>query len=166
MAQGANTNGQSQPVYLTDLTGAYTGGGGGGGGGAVTGTTANGASGDPSPVATGGRDPAGTVRTNLADTDGAQVVRQGALPATTDRSGTATTTSGGLSVAANTNRRGLVGQNISAVNIGFNEQGGTAAIGTAGTYTVAAGSSFAISTNKLINFIAASGTAAVTMTEY
>ncbi len=89
-----------------------------------------------------------------------------ALTATTDRSGTATTTSGtGLNVPANAARTFLVGQNISAVNIGFNEQGGVAAIGTPGTYTVAAGASFSISTNKLINFIAASGTAAVTMTE-
>ncbi len=87
------------------------------------------------------------------------------LPATTDRSGTATTTSGGLNVPANANRRSLVGQNISGVAIGFNEQGGTAAIGTVGTYSVPAGSGFSISTNKLINFVAASGTAAVTMTE-
>ena len=90
----------------------------------------------------------------------------GAAPAGTNRSGTATTTSGGLSVAANASRRGLVGQNISTVNIGFNEFGGTAAIGTAGTYTVPPGSSFSITTANLVNFIAASGTAAVTMTEY
>ena len=90
----------------------------------------------------------------------------GTLPAGTDRSGTATTTSGGLSVAANSSRKGLVGQNISAVNIGFNEQGGTAAIGTAGTYTVPPGATFSVSTNKQVNFIAASGTAAVTMTEW
>lgn len=89
------------------------------------------------------------------------------LPASTDRSGTATTTSGGLTVPANTGRRGLVGQNISAVTIGFNEQGLAAAIGTPGTYTVPAGSSFAISTNKTVNFISAGpGTAAVTMTEF
>lgn len=87
------------------------------------------------------------------------------LPASADRSGTATTTSGGLSVAANSARKFLVGQNISAVSIGFNEQGGTAVIGTAGTYTVAPGQAFSISTNKLVNFICASGTAAVTMTE-
>lgn len=90
----------------------------------------------------------------------------GLLPAGTDRSGTATTTSGGLSVAANASRQGLVGQNVSSVNIGFNEQGGTAAIGTAGTYTIAPGVSFSISTNKQVNFVAASGTAAVTMTEW
>lgn len=87
------------------------------------------------------------------------------LTATTDRSGSATTTSGGLNVPANANRKFLVGQNISGVSIGFNEQGGTAAIGSPGTYTVPAGSSFSISTNKLVNFVAASGTAAVTMTE-
>lgn len=97
---------------------------------------------------------------------GAQEVRQTAMLAGTDRSGTATTTSGALTVAANSARRGLVGQNVSAVNIGVNEHGGTAAIGSAGTYTVSAGQSFAISTNKAVNFIAASGTAAVTMTEY
>lgn len=97
-------------------------------------------------------------------------VTGGILPASgagaTDRSGTATTTSGGLSVAANTSRKALVGQNISSVNIGFNEVGGVAAIGTAGTYTVAPGLSFSISTSSLVNFIAASGTAAVSMTEY
>lgn len=98
--------------------------------------------------------------------DGATVpVTQGALTAATNRSGTATTTSGGLTVAANASRRFLVGQNISAVTIGFNEFNGTAAIGTAGTYTVAAGSSFSISTANAVNFIAASGTAAITMTE-
>lgn len=93
-------------------------------------------------------------------------VTQANLTAGTNRSGTATTTSGGLNVASNSSRKGLVGQNISAVNIGFNEFGGTAAIGTAGTYTVPAGASFSISTTGTVNFIAASGTAAVTMTEY
>ena len=89
----------------------------------------------------------------------------GVLTASTDRSGTATTTSGGLSVPANASRTSLTGQNIGANNIGFNEQGGVAAIGTAGTYTVAPGASFSISTNKLINFIAATGNTAVSLTE-
>jgi hypothetical protein len=103
----------------------------------------------------------------LVDSSGNEVaIGSTALGAGTDRSGTATTTSGGLNVAANSARKGLVGQNTSAVNIGFNEFGGTAAIGSAGTYTVAAGQSFSISTNRLVNFIAASGTAAVTLTEY
>lgn len=107
----------------------------------------------------------GTTNPLSLDPQGGLRVSYPALPATTDRSGTATTTSGGLTVAANANRKSLVGQNISAVVIGFNEQAGTAAIGTAGTYTVAAGASFSISTNKAVNFIAASGTAAVTITE-
>jgi len=93
------------------------------------------------------------------------VVQTAPLPTGTNRSGTATTTSGGLTVAANTARRFLVGQNISAVNIGFNEFNGTAAIGTAGTYTVAPGVGFSISTQNAVTFIAASGTAAITMTE-
>jgi hypothetical protein len=100
-----------------------------------------------------------------ANAAGEVSVIPGVLTTGTNRSGTATTTSGGLSVAANTSRKSLVGQNISAVSIGFNEFGGTAAIGTAGTYTVPAGSSFAISTSGLVNFIAASGTAAITLTE-
>lgn len=84
----------------------------------------------------------------------------------TNLSGTATTTSGGFNLAALTTRKpgDVQGQNISAVSIGFNEFGGTAAIGTAGTYTVAAGGTFSITTNQLVNFIAASGTAAITIT--
>lgn len=84
----------------------------------------------------------------------------------TNLSGTATTTSGGFSIAASSTRKpgDVQGQNISAVSIGFNEFGGTAAIGTAGTYTVPAGSTFSITTNNLVNFIAASGTAAITIT--
>lgn len=100
-----------------------------------------------------------------ATADAPTYVTQSNLTAGTNRSGTATTTSGGLNVAANANRRSLVGQNISTVSIGFNEFGGAAAIGTAGTYTVPAGSSFSISTTNQVNFIAATGTAAVTMTE-
>lgn len=108
----------------------------------------------------------GTTNPISLDPQGGTRISYPALPASTDRSGTATTVSGGLSVAANANRKGLVGQNIGANNIGFNEQGGTAAIGTAGTYTVAPGASFSISTNKLVNFIAATASTAVTMTEY
>lgn len=95
-----------------------------------------------------------------------EYVRSAALTAGTDRSGTATTSSGVLTVAANTARRGLVGQNIGVNNIGFNEFGGTAAIGTAGTFTVPPGVSFSISTTNAVNFIAATGNTAVTMTEY
>jgi hypothetical protein len=150
---------QVTPVCNPDGTNV----GGGGSGGAAT--IADGAD-----VTQGAKaDTAATDSTSawsvVALLKGTYTLLRNLLPASTDRSGTATTTSGGLSVAANASRRFLVGQNISAVNIGFNEQGGTAVIGTAGTYTVAAGSSFSISTNKLVNFIAASGTAAVTLTE-
>lgn len=87
------------------------------------------------------------------------------LPAGTDRSGTATTTSAQLA-AANTSRRGLNVQNIGANNIGVNEFAGTAAIGTAGTYTVAPGSSLNVRTNRQINVIAATGPTAFTATEF
>lgn len=88
-----------------------------------------------------------------------------ALPTGTNRSGTAGTTSGALNVPANPARKSLVGQNVSAVDIGINEFGGVAVIGEADTYTVAPNQAFSISTQNLINFIAASGTAAVAMTE-
>ncbi len=125
---------------------------------------------DSSGNAIGGAGTAGTPSSSVTTVQGVSggtpvPVSQAALPAGTDRSGTATTTSGGLTVAANASRMFLVGQNISAVVIGFNEFAGTAAIGTAGTYTVAAGASFSISTRNAVNFIAASGTAAVSMTE-
>ncbi len=148
MAGPVDTIGTAHPMYLIDPATSLpvTGGGGTPTGGAGT--------------------PSSSVVTVQGITGGTPVpVSNGALTAGTDRSGTATTTSGGLSVAANAARTFLVGQNISAVNIGFNEFGGTAVIGTAGTYTVAAGASFSISTNRLVNFIAASGTAAVTMSE-
>lgn len=154
---------------------AVVSGGGGGGGGTSDATAANqtteiarltslntvaGTTGDA--AYTSG---SGSLVAILKGIYGVLATAFGALPTTTDRSGTATTTSGGLTVPANTARRALVGQNISTVVIGFNEQGGTAAIGSAGTYTVAAGASFSISSNKAVNFIAQTGTAAVTMTE-
>ncbi len=89
----------------------------------------------------------------------------GALPAGTDRSGTATTTSGTLA-AANATRRGLEIQNIGANNIGVNEFGGTAAIGAAGTYTLAPGASMRVRTNRLVTAIAATGATAYTATEW
>jgi len=120
----------------------------------------------PASAAADGATPiAGGNGTAVASKTNSTYVQPGSLTATTDRSGTATTTSGGLNVAANASRTFLVGQNIGAVNLGYNEQGGTAAIGTAGTYTVPPGVSFLISTNKLVNFICASSTCAVTLTE-
>lgn len=87
------------------------------------------------------------------------------LPAGTDKSGSAATSSGQLA-AANTARRGLNIQNIGANNLGINEFGGTAAIGTAGTYTVAPGGSINVRTNRQVNVIAATGATAYTATEF
>lgn len=82
-----------------------------------------------------------------------------------NRSGTAATSSGSLA-AANPNRRGLTIQNIGANNIGVNEFGGAAAIGTAGTYTVVPGGSVSISTTNQVNVIAATGATPYTATEF
>jgi hypothetical protein len=90
---------------------------------------------------------------------------QGTLPAGTDRSGTAATSSGQI-VAANSARKGLEIQNIGANNIGINEFGGAAAIGTAGTYTLAPGASMKIRTNRAVTAIAATGATAFTATEW
>lgn len=87
------------------------------------------------------------------------------LAAGTDRSSTAGTSSTMLA-AANTARRGLNIQNISANNIGINEVGGTAAIGTPGTYTLAAGASFNVRTNQQVNVIASAAGSAYTATEF
>lgn len=84
----------------------------------------------------------------------------------TNLSGTVTTTSGGFNLAASATRKpgDVQGQNVGANNIGFNEFGGTAVIGAAGTYTVIPGATFSITTNALVNFIAATGNTAVTIT--
>jgi hypothetical protein len=87
------------------------------------------------------------------------------LPVGTDRSGSASTTSAQLA-AANTSRRGLNIQNISANVLGINEIGGTAAIGTAGTYTVAAGATINVRTNRQVNVIASVAASAYTATEF
>ncbi len=87
------------------------------------------------------------------------------LPAGTDRSGTATTSSTQI-VAANASRRGLEIQNIGTNNIGVNEFGGTAALGTAGTYTLAPGASLRIRTNRAVTAIAATASTAFTATEW
>ncbi len=87
------------------------------------------------------------------------------LTAGTDRSGTATTSST-VPIAANASRRGLNIQNIGANNIGVNEFGGTAAIGTAGTYTLAPGASMNVRTNRAVSVIAATASTAYTATEF
>lgn len=80
----------------------------------------------------------------------------GFLPAGTDKSGTVTV--GGTAqalAAANTSRRGLFGQNISSADLWINEVGGTAAPGAAGSYRIAAGESFSVSTSRAISIIGA-----------
>jgi len=96
------------------------------------------------------------------------VASQPALTAGTDRSGTTSATAGTATTLAPANpaRRGLNIQNISASNIGINEVGGTAAIGTAGTYTVAAGASISIRTNRAISVVGAAASLAYTATEF
>lgn len=83
----------------------------------------------------------------------------------TNRSGTANTTAAVLA-PANSSRLGLELQNIGANNIGVNEIGGAAAIGTAGTYTIAPGGTFRVRTARAISVIAATGATPYTATEY
>ena len=90
---------------------------------------------------------------------------QGQLTAGTDRSGTAGTSSSTLA-PANTARKGLNIQNISANNLGINEFGGAAAIGSPGTYTVPAGGSTNIRTTNAITVIASAASSAYTATEF
>ncbi len=87
------------------------------------------------------------------------------LSAGTDRSGTAATSSGPLA-AANASRIGLHIQNIGANNIGVNEFGGTAAIGTAGTYTLVPNASMTVRTNRAVNVIAVTAPTAYSATEF
>lgn len=89
------------------------------------------------------------------------------LTAGVDKSGTIT--AGGASqqlAAANTARLALTIQNISGGDLGINEMGGTAAIGTAGTYTLPAGASAEVHTNRLVNIIGATTGQAFTATEF
>jgi len=104
----------------------------------------------------------GALRISAEGSDGAPM---GQLTAGTDRSGTAGTSSTTLA-SANTARKGLNIQNISANTIGINEFGGVAAIGTAGTYTVPAGGSTNIRTTNLITVVASAASSAYTATEF
>lgn len=90
------------------------------------------------------------------------------IPTLYDRSTSATTSSTKI-LAANLNRRSLLIQNISAVNVGINIDAGTAVIGTAGTVTLlpyermtAEG---ADCPKNAFTGISASGTAALTIWE-
>lgn len=82
-----------------------------------------------------------------------------------DRSGTAGTTSATLA-QANSARRGLNIQNISTGTLGINELGGVAAIGSPGTYTIPAGGSAIVRTNRQVTVIASAASSAYTATEF
>jgi len=89
-----------------------------------------------------------------------------ALPAGTDRSGAIATGGTAQQLApANSSRASLTGQNTSSGNLGINEIGGTAAIGSAGTYTIAAGQAFSVSTNRSISIVGATSGQTFTATE-
>ena len=93
-------------------------------------------------------------------------VIDGYLPAGTNRSGTIT--AGGTAqqlAAANTTRRALYGQNISAADLWVNEVGGNAAVGAAGSYKVGPGEGFSISTNRAISIVGATTGQAFTAVE-
>lgn len=78
------------------------------------------------------------------------------LPSGTDKSSSIAT--GGAAqtlAAANTSRRGLTGQNISSGDLWINEIGGTAQADTAGSYKVAPGATFSVSTNRAISIVGA-----------
>jgi hypothetical protein len=90
------------------------------------------------------------------------------LTAGTDRSGTTSGTAGTATTlaAANTARRGLNIQNISAGNIGINENGASAAIGSPGTYTLAAGASLNVRTNRTVSVVGSAASQPYTATEF
>jgi hypothetical protein len=88
------------------------------------------------------------------------------LPAGSDRSAAIVT--GGVAqslAAANTTRRALYGQNISAGDLWINEVGGPAAVSTLGSYRVGPGESFSVSTNRGISIIGATTGQAFTAVE-
>ncbi len=90
----------------------------------------------------------------------------GALPAGTNRSGSITT--GGIAqqlAALNTARTGLFIQNISGADLWVNEIGSNASINTAGSWKLAPGESFSVSTNRAISIIGATTNQNFTATE-
>lgn len=93
-------------------------------------------------------------------------IAQGALPAGTSKSG-AITTGGTAQVlaAANTARKSLTGQNISAGDLWINENGGTAAADSTDAYRVIAGATFKIATNEAISIVGATTGQKFTATE-
>ena len=91
----------------------------------------------------------------------------GSLPTGTDRSGAITTGGTAQALAAsNTARKGLTGQNISSADLWVNEIGGTAAADTAGSYRVAPGATFSVSTSRAISIVGATTGQKFTATEF
>lgn len=89
-----------------------------------------------------------------------------ALPAGTNRSGSITTGGTAQELApANAARISLTAQNISSGDLWVNEIGGTAAVGAAGSYKVAAGQAFSVGTNRAISILGATTGQAFTATE-
>lgn len=90
------------------------------------------------------------------------------LPAGTDRSGTTSATAGTATTlaAANTARRGLNIQNISSGNIGINEAGSAAVIGSPGTYTLAAGATVNVRTSRAVSVVGSAASQPYTATEF
>lgn len=108
--------------------------------------------------------PSGAYNVNILGPDGNPGTLLGSG---TDRSSSITT--GGTAqalAAANTSRRGLVGQNISSADLWVNETGGTAAAATAGSYRVAPDASFEISTNQAVSVVGATTGQKFTATEF
>ncbi|TIW43175.1 MAG: hypothetical protein E5V72_18140 [Mesorhizobium sp.] len=89
------------------------------------------------------------------------------LSSGTDRSG-AITVGGTAQVlaAANPDRRGLTGQNISAGDLWINETGGTAAVDGTGSYKIPTNSMFSIETVFAISIIGATTAQKFTATEW
>jgi hypothetical protein len=103
------------------------------------------------------------VATRIVSSDGQPGA---ALSAGTDRSGTIT--AGGNAqqlAAANTARRSLKGQNISSGDLWINENGGTAAADTAGSYRVPASGTFSVGTNRAVSIVGATTGQKFTATE-
>lgn len=108
--------------------------------------------------------PSGAYNVNILGADGNNGTP---LPAGTDRSGSIALGGTAQSLApANTTRRGLVGQNISAGDLWINEIGGTAAVDTAGSYKVTSGSSFTVNTNRAVSIIGATTGQKFSATEF
>lgn len=117
-----------------------------------------------------------TVATTLTSSTGTEIGTAGsplvtsgsgaAATAGTNLSGTVTAVSGAFNLPASATRKpgDVQGQNVSAtLSLAFNEFNGTAALNTAGSYTVGPGQTFSITTNNQVNFIS-TGNCPVTIT--